>query len=79
MLAAARSVALMTARTFLVTVSDSPARVVVEDVRNRRRAVAEDLAVVGRQIERLLARPQQPKASPSSTDKPRRRAGVSGV
>jgi hypothetical protein len=47
------------ARTFVVTVSDTPHRVVVEDVRSRRRAVSEDLADVGRQIADLLeGRPQ---------------------
>lgn len=45
----------MAPRTFLVTVTDSPARVVVEDVRNRRRAVAPRLAEVGDQIARLEA------------------------
>jgi hypothetical protein len=44
----------MSARTFVVTVSDSPARVVVEDVRTRRRSVADDLSAVGGQIARLL-------------------------
>jgi hypothetical protein len=42
------------ARTFVVTVSDSPRRVVVEDVRSRRRTVGTDLAEVGRQIAELL-------------------------
>jgi hypothetical protein len=42
-------------RTFVVTVSESPPRVVVEDVRSRRRAVAGNLAAVGAEIARLLA------------------------
>ena len=45
----------MTPRTFVVTVSDSPARVVVEDVRTQRREVADDLDAVGSQIASWLA------------------------
>jgi hypothetical protein len=41
-------------RTFVVTISESPQRVVVEDVRNRRRALAPDLGEVGRRIADLL-------------------------
>lgn len=44
----------MSGRTFVVTVNESPDRVIVEDVRNRRRAVAADLPHVGEQIARLL-------------------------
>jgi hypothetical protein len=44
-------------RTFVVTVSDSPDRVVVEDVRDRRRTVAPDLAAVGGEIARLIEAP----------------------
>ena len=47
----------MTGRTFVVTVSESPFRVVVEDVRNARRAVAVELATVGEQIESWLEPP----------------------
>ncbi len=44
----------MPARTFVVTVSDAPQRVVVEDVRSRRTAVGEDLTDVGARIADLL-------------------------
>jgi hypothetical protein len=44
-------------RTFVVTVTESPKRVVVEDVWNRRRAVAADLDAVGGEIARLLETP----------------------
>jgi muconolactone delta-isomerase len=37
-------------RTFIVRVTDSPPRVVVEDVRAQRQAVASDLDAVGHQI-----------------------------
>lgn len=47
----------MPGRTFVITVTESPARVVVEDVRSRRRAVAADLATVGGEIARLLETP----------------------
>ena len=50
----------MSVRTFVVTVSDSPSRVVVEDVRHSRRALAGDLASVGREIAELLD--TEPKA-----------------
>ena len=46
----------------MVTVSASPRRVVVEDVRSRRRAVGDDLDGVGRQIAELLG------ADPDSAD-----------
>jgi hypothetical protein len=44
-------------RTFVITVTEAPARVVVEDVRSSRRAVAADLATVGREIARFLEPP----------------------
>jgi hypothetical protein len=44
----------MTPRTFVVTVSDSPDRVVVEDVRTQRREVAEGLDDVGTRIAHWL-------------------------
>ena len=47
----------MSGRTFVVTVSESPDRVVVEDVRGRRRSVAPDLAAVGGEIARLIGAP----------------------
>ena len=37
-------------RTFIVRVSESPPRVIVEDVRYRRRVVADGLGDVGEQI-----------------------------
>ena len=37
-------------RTFIVRVSESPRRVLVEDVREQRQAIAVDLASVGAQI-----------------------------
>ena len=46
-----------TTRTFIVRVTDSPRRVVLEDVRERRRAVVRDLAEVGLQIQAWLAVP----------------------
>jgi hypothetical protein len=45
------------AQTFVITISDSPSRVVVEDVRNRRRAIATDLHAVGAEIARLIEDP----------------------
>ena len=45
------------ARRFVVTVGSSPARVIVEDVRSRRRAVAGDLGAVGAEIRRLMRAP----------------------
>jgi len=56
----------VSARTFVVTVSDSPQRVVVEDVRSRRTAIGDDLANVGHQIADLLAQP--PKAARRGSD-----------
>jgi len=44
----------MSPRTFVVTVGEAPSRVVVEDVRSRRRAVADELEDVGATIGRLL-------------------------
>jgi hypothetical protein len=55
----------MPARTFVVTISESPSRVVVEDVRCRRRAVAADLAAVGGEIALLIETP------PNGDDRPR--------
>ena len=64
----------MTARTFLVTVSDSPARVVVEDVRSRRHAVAEDLGAVGKQIARLVD--ETPTGSAAASSEAKRAGGT---
>jgi hypothetical protein len=44
----------MSARTFIVRVSDSPPRVVIEDVRTLRTIAAADLDAVGRQIAEWL-------------------------
>lgn len=55
----------MTARTFVVTVSESPARVVVEDVRTRRREVADDLEQVGERIAGWL---EPPADEPATTE-----------
>ena len=40
----------MTGRTFVVKVSESPHRVVVEDVRTQRRMVVPELDAIGSQI-----------------------------
>lgn len=53
----AYGVCVATTRTFVVRVTDSPQRVVLEDVRERRRAVAGDLAEVGLQIQAWLVAP----------------------
>ena len=50
----------MASRTFVVTVSEAPKRVVVEDVRSRRRSLAEDLGAVGKRIAELLDQGNQP-------------------
>ena len=57
----------MSRRSFLVTVFDSPARMVVEDVRSSDRVVAKDLREVGAQIARWLAVPpaDAPEATPT--------------
>ena len=47
----------MPGRTFVITVTESPARVVVEDVRTGLRTVAADLATVGGEIARFLKTP----------------------
>ena len=47
----------ITSRTFVIRVSESPRRVVIDDVRGRRRAMAADLASVGAQIEAWLDSP----------------------
>ena len=41
-------------RTFIVRVTTSPLRVIVEDVRERRRAVAAELPSIGTQISTWL-------------------------
>ena len=54
----------MSSRTFVVTVSEAPSRVVVEDVRTGRRALAGDLAAAGDEIARLLEGRPDPDSSP---------------
>ena len=56
-------------RTFVVTVSERPDRVVVEDVWSRRRAVAADLEAVGGEIARLLETPPDKQAKPAEADR----------
>ncbi|HEX6460541.1 MAG TPA: hypothetical protein VF032_16605 [Thermoleophilaceae bacterium] len=56
-------------RTFVVRVSETEPRVIVEDVRSRERVVAADLSAVAEAIARLLAsqkteRPSPPRAAP---------------
>ena len=65
----------MSGRAFVVTVYESPARVVVEEVRSRRRLVAADVATVAEQIARWLEAPPVRPAPPPSPEAPPRRAG----
>jgi hypothetical protein len=58
-------------RTFVVRVSESEPRVVVEDVRSRERVVAVDLAGVSEAIERLLQAEKPDRPSPPSPAAPR--------
>jgi len=56
-------------RTFVVRVSETEPRVVVEDVRSRERVVAADIGAVGEAIRRLLETemerpPSRPLAEP---------------
>ena len=59
-------------RTFVVRVSESEPRVVVEDVRSRERVVARHLSDVGDAIARLLEgeRPERPSPPPSPAAPP---------
>jgi hypothetical protein len=52
----------MSARTFIVRVSDSPPRVVIEDVRALRAIAATDLDAVGPQIAMWLREPEEESA-----------------
>ena len=52
-------------RTFIVRITASPQRVIVEDVREHRRAVAGDLAGVGGQIASWL---RLPLGNPAEVD-----------
>ena len=65
----------MATRTFVVTVSETPSRVVVEDVRNARRAVAAGLGAVGEQIESWLEAPPEGPKRPLSRAVPAPEAG----
>ena len=60
----------MTPRRFIVTVGESPPRVVVEDVRGRRRAAAAGLGAVGAAIDRMLDASRQDGSGshPAGTD-----------
>lgn len=60
----------MTRRRFIVTVGESPSRVVVEDVRGRRSAVAADLGTVGAAIDRMIeaSRPDEADGREDETD-----------
>ncbi|HEY1596485.1 MAG TPA: hypothetical protein VGF74_13895 [Thermoleophilaceae bacterium] len=62
----------MAIRTFVVRVSETEPRVVVEDVRSRERVVAVDLSGVSAAIERLLEseRPDRPSSPPSPAAPP---------
>jgi hypothetical protein len=53
-------------RTFVVTVRSGPERVVVEDVRGRRRAAAPDVAAASAQILRWLEAPRSGDEAPQA-------------
>jgi hypothetical protein len=55
----------LASRTFVVTVSEAPQRVVVEDVRSRRRTLAPDLGAVGRRIAELLEQSADGRSRPA--------------
>ncbi len=59
-------------RTFVVRVSETEPRVVVEDVRSRERVVAVDLSGVSAAIDQLLNRekPERPSPPPSPAAPP---------
>ena len=52
----------MPGRTFVVTVSESPPRILVEEVRSGRRVATEDLGAVGTEIAALLEEPRPAEA-----------------
>ncbi len=58
-------------RTFVVRVSETEPRVVVEDVRSRERVVAVDLSGVSEAIQRLLHGDQRDRPSPPNPAAPR--------
>jgi hypothetical protein len=57
-------------RTFIVRVSETEPRVVVEDVRSRERLVAPDISAVGQAIKRLLETDAERRASRSLAEPP---------
>jgi muconolactone delta-isomerase len=57
-------------RTFVVRVSESEPRVVVEDVRSRERVVARDLGAVGEANRRLLDNEEQRRPSSARAEPP---------
>lgn len=58
-------------RTFVVRVSETETRVIVEDVRSRERVVARDLSAVAEAIGRLLdVEKQERHPSPSRAEPP---------
>jgi hypothetical protein len=62
----------MAIRTFVVRVSETEPRVVVEDVRSRERVVAVNMSGVSAAIERLLEseKPDRPSSPPSPAAPP---------
>jgi hypothetical protein len=57
-------------RTFVVRVSETESRVIVEDVRSRRRVVARDLSGVAEAIGRLLGTEKADRPSRSRAERP---------
>jgi hypothetical protein len=58
-------------RTFVVRVSETEPRVIVEDVRSRERVVAADLSDLAGAIERLLAGEKPEGPNPAGRARPR--------
>ena len=57
-------------RTFVVRVSETEQRVIVEDVRSRERVVAGDLTAVADAIRRLLESDSTGRPSPARAEPP---------
>jgi hypothetical protein len=57
-------------RTFVVRVSETEPRVVVEDVRSRERVVAADVAGIGEAIRGLLESDPNERPSPARAEPP---------
>ncbi|HEY7633731.1 MAG TPA: hypothetical protein VH817_23730 [Thermoleophilaceae bacterium] len=55
-------------RTFIVRVSETEPRVIVEDVRSRERVVARDLSAVAEAIGRLLEAETSERPSPTRAE-----------